>query len=992
MSRPPATWPLIVVVLLLPGLALAQETTDTSSFLGRKITGVELKGADISLPASQESQLKERLPKAGETLTRSVLRNGIQALYATLEFSDVRVEAAADGEDGVRLTFITQNNFFIGALRVEGAPRPPTESQLVNATKLQLGNLFTQEDVETAQTNILRVMAENGYHKAAVVSDLNYQPTDKLVHLTFRVTKGPRARVGKVSVTGNPGFTEAQVRDIAKMHFGDKVSTARVARALTRLRKKYQKQDRLEAQVAITDRHYNPDSDTVDYTFRIERGDKVDVHVEGAKIRKGLVKKYVPIYEENAVDDDLLNEGRRNLRDYFQSKGYFDADIDFRKEVEPGEDHKSVVFDVNKGERHKLTQLLITGNKYFTEDDLRERLRIAPASLLLYYGRFSQSMLTRDVQAIESLYQSNGFQKVKVSSKVEDDFDGKGGHMRVTLQVEEGAQTRVGKFTIEGNTRFPEDELRTKINTEEGQPYSDVTISTDRDAIVNFYFNRGFPDVQLEAFAEPQAGNPNIMNVRYKITEGQQEFVNRVIVSGLEHTKRFVVDRELEVHSGAPLSQAEMLNTQQRLYDVGIFNEVNVAVQNPQGSERDKNVVLQVAEAKRYTFTYGFGLEVQTGDPGSACKNLPNPAACQPQGRMGVSPRVSFDVTRINFLGRDYTLLFKSRVGRLQQRVLLSMEAPRVFNSTNKTLTFTGFFDKTQDVRTFTAERLEGSAQVQHILNKGTQLLYRVTYRRVQVDPTTLQVDQNLIPLLSRPVRVGFPSITYIRDTRDDPITSTRGIYNTVDVGIASGIFGSESNFARILVQNSSYHAFKKKRWVFARATRIGVEEPYGSINHDFVPLPERFFAGGGNSHRGFAINQAGPRDLETGFPVGGNALFINNLELRTPPIALPLVQENLSAVFFHDAGNVFSSARDMVHNIYKFSQQQQQACKTQTACNYDYMSHAIGAGLRYRTPIGPVRVDFGYNLNPPFFALRNQGRTDRVSRFNFFFSIGQTF
>jgi outer membrane protein assembly factor BamA len=996
LSRPRATWSAIIVCLALLGSAFAQQPVESSAMLGRRITGVDIRGDDLPLSDEKAALLRARLPKAGETLTRSVLRDGIQSLYSTLEFSDVRVEAVPDGAEGVKLTFAVRNNFFVGALTVEGAPRPPTASQIINAAKLQLGNLFIQDDLDSAVTNIKKLMAENGFYRSEVQVRLDQQASAQLVNLTFVVNPGDRARVGAVNVTGDPGFTAEEVRNIAKMHPGDKVSAARVNRALTRLRKKYQKRDRLEAQVAIVNREYHPDTNRLDYTFRIDRGDTVDIRVEGAKIRQGLIKKYVPVYEENAVDDDLLNEGRRNLRDYFQSKGYFDAEVDFRKTVDEAADRKSVIFEVQKGEQHKLTGLVITGNRYFDKDTIRERMRIAPASLLLYYGRFSQTMLARDVQSIESLYRASGFLQVKVTPKVENDPDGNAGHMRVTIEIEEGPQTLVENFSIEGVKSYPEDQIRSIINTDAGQPYSDVTVATDRDAITNFYFNRGFPDVKLDATVEAVPGKVDRMNVKYAVNEGMQEFVNRVIVTGLEHTKRFVVDRELEVHSGAPLSQSDMLNTQQKLYDVGVFSEVNVAVQNPQGAERSKNVIIQTAEAKRYTFTYGFGLEVQTGDPVNSCKNLPNPAACQPEGRTGVSPRVSFDVTRLNFLGRDYTVLFKSRVGRLQQRVLLSFEAPRVLNSINKTITFTSFFDKTQDVRTFTAERLEGSAQLQQIINKGTQMLYRIVYRRVQVDPKTLQVDPNLIPLLSRPVRVGFPSVTYIRDTRNDPIESFRGVYTTSNFDIASSIFGSESNFARLVLQNSSYHVIKKssgeRRWVLARATRIGIAEPYGTNGHDFVPLPERFFAGGSNSHRGFAINQAGPRDLLTGFPIGGNALFVNNVELRTPPIALPIVQENLSAVFFHDAGNVFTSTEQMAKNIYKFSQQQQSACRTTMNCNFDFMSHAVGAGLRYRTPIGPVRVDFGYNLNPPFYAQGNINTTKRLNRFNFFFSIGQTF
>ena len=988
-----ATGAFILTTFLLLALAASADAQSPNTYLGKTISAVAIRGGDLDIPPDREKQHLERLPKPGDRLTRTALRKAVQSLYSTLEFSDVRVDAEPDG-DRVKLTFVTSTNLFIGALKLEGAPRPPTESQLINATKLEMGRLFSQDQLDTAVANMQRVLADNGYYKSEIHPEIEQKLTDKLMNVTFHVMPGPQARVGVVAFSGNTGFSELELHQIAKMRKGDKVSTALLNRALTRLRKKFQKQNRLEAQVGIATREYRPESNTVDFVFRIDRGPKVEIKVEGASIRRGLVKRYIPVFEEHAVDDDLLNEGKRNLLDYFQSQGYFDAQVDYSRDTDNGTN--VVTYRVDKGERHTLKELLIVGNKYFRDDELRELMRIAPASLLLYYGRFSQSMLQRDAEAIENRYRANGFRQIKVTPHVEDDINGNRGDMRLTMNIEEGAQTLVSDFSIEGNEKISSEELQSIINTAQGQPYSEVTVAADRDSIVNYYFNRGFPDVQLEATVEP-AQQPERMKVRYKITEGAQQFVSRVIVNGLETTKPFVVQRELEVRPKAPLSQADMLNTQQRLYDVGVFSEVNVAVQNPEGAGRNKNVLIQVAEAKRYTFTYGFGLEVQTGDAGSSCKNLPNPAACQPEGRMGVSPRVSFDVTRLNFLGRDYTLLLKSRVGRLQQRALVSLEAPRIFNSTNKTLTFTSFFDKTQDVRTFTAERLEGSAQIQHIVDKATQMLYRIVYRRVQVDPTTLQVDPNLIPLLSRPVRVGFPSMTYIRNTRDNPIESTRGIENIANADFASRIFGSESNFTRLVLQNSSYHIIKRSRnnqrlWVLARSTRLGIAEPYGSLDRAFVPLPERFFAGGSNSHRGFAINQAGPRDLQTGFPIGGNALFVNNLELRTPSIALPFVEDKLSAVFFHDAGNVFSTTSAMFHNIFRMQQPQQNACKQLLACNYDYVSHAVGAGLRYRTPIGPVRVDVGYNLNPPFFAQGNQGKVSRLSRLNFYFSIGQTF
>jgi outer membrane protein assembly factor BamA len=163
------------------------------------------------------------------------------------------------------------------------------------------------------------------------------------------------------------------------------------------------------------------------------------------------------------------------------------------------------------------------------------------------------------------------------------------------------------------------------------------------------------------------------------------------------------------------------------------------------------------------------------------------------------------------------------------------------------------------------------------------------------------------------------------------------------------------------------------------------------------------FLSGGGNSHRGFGLNQAGPRDPVFGFPVGGGALFLNNLELRFPPLSLPLVHDNVSLAVFHDAGNVFTTGRNMLDSLLHWRQKDPQLClqeSTAGQCNYSYISQAIGVGVRYKTPIGPVRFDFGYNLNPPAFPsheLLSNGQPGafqprHASRFNVFLSIGQTF
>jgi outer membrane protein assembly factor BamA len=248
-------------------------------------------------------------------------------------------------------------------------------------------------------------------------------------------------------------------------------------------------------------------------------------------------------------------------------------------------------------------------------------------------------------------------------------------------------------------------------------------------------------------------------------------------------------------------------------------------------------------------------------------------------------------------------------------------------------------------------------------------------------------------------VRIAMPSMTWVRDKRDNPVDTHKGSYNLLNMGLATSALGSESNFGKVLFQNSTYYTIGKK-WVLARNTQIGIEHPYGTNYYPggsatAIPLPELFFAGGGNSLRGFAINQAGPRDLETGYPIGGQGLFVNNLEIRTPPVMLPYVGDNLGFVFFHDMGNVFASANQIISGMLRFQQPSIKSCAPATStfgCNFSYNPQAIGIGLRYKTPVGPVRGDISYNFSPTQYPVRDQSTIQTLSHFNYFFSIGQTF
>ena len=1023
----------VVLLGLASALAWAQESPPAQAnaeqpsgvgtitpYVGLRIEQVEFPGVE----ADEAARLMAATPlKTGEALTREILHDGIQALFATGRFADIQVEAE-HMPTGVKLRFLTVPNYFVGQVAAEGISSNPTATQLVSASRLQLGELYTREKLDRSLAGIQRALEDNGFHNSKVTSSEEHNEQQRQVDITFHVTPGPRAVVGQITLQGDAGLSEIQIEDIGKFHSGDPILSTHVTRALQRIRAKYQKQDRLLAQVSVAKRDYRPERNAVDYVLQVDRGPIVEVEAEGYKFTQAELRRLVPIYEEGAVDDDLLSEGRRSLQNRLQTLGYFDATVGVSQHTVQDGKGLRVIYVINPGERHKLAAIRISGNQLFTVEQIRAVMQEQPAGRLFSHGRYSEALLEQDVLNIRALYRASGYQQAAVTSKILNEYQGNSSEVAIDLTIKEGPQTRVAWVRIDGNYLVPSDQLLRVPATEEGQGFAESNLSDDRDTILGVYFNNGFSNATVDVTYVPVVPSPDEfprVGVTFSIKEGEEFFVNRIFLSGLHYTRPGVARREFRVQPGTPLSQQDMLETQRHLYDLGLFNEVDTAVQNPDGTEPRKNVLIATQEAKRYTFDYGFGFEFQTGQPSVGTN--------QPLGQTGASPKVSFGLTRINLGGRNQTVTMKTNLSRLQQRGLVSFEAPKLLNRDLR-FTATAYFDNTVDVSTFTSERLQGTIQAEQSLYKIgertlTSITYGFAYRRVRA--SDIQVSDNLIPLLSKSTRVGEPNFFYIRNRRDNDLETTRGSYTTFEGEVAAGFFGSEADFSRFLVKNTTYHPFGRNRrtgqgFVFARSTSVGLENPFGntvviepagqvSAGQSLIPLPERFFSGGGNSHRGFGLNQAGPRDPFTGFPLGGSALFLNNLELRFPNIALPYLNDSIGFTAFHDMGNVFARPQDMLRSLGRWHQPNQQVCFQPPAqgqlsqCNYNYVSHAIGLGVRYQTPIGPLRFDFGYNLNPPAFPSYtnivvnsvNGKRTgqfgaQRAGRFNFSFSVGQSF
>jgi outer membrane protein insertion porin family len=976
----------------------------------------------------------------GKPLNHSDVAAGLRALYRSGDYSDLRaVTIAVPG--GIRLDFIAKENLFFNQVLIEGLQAPPSDASAAAAMQINLGDIYTRSTVDEGLERLRDALRIDGLYTAKLSAEVVPHPDTHQMDVIVHIQPGPRARVAAIQLANGTEYSDAEIVGRTKIKVGNFATSARLQRATDRVRKYLTKKGHLSARAVIRRGQYDIASNTLPLSLDVTEGPLIKVLVTGAKISKGDLKKLVPIYQEGAVDTDLLEEGRRNLRERLEREGFFDAKVDYQTETKddvkqaankPLGSEEVITYHVDRGDRHKLVGIQIAGNHYFPTSLLKSRLQIAVGSFGTK-ARFSQRLVDSDAQSMRSVYTSNGFIDATVKADIQDNYKGKPGDRFVVFNISEGPQTSVASLAIDGIHAFKEEELLAVVGSVPGQPYSEANVATDRDNILARYFNEGFPDASFTSTAvrvsaqtpdskpdtEPATQSktgrskspvPQAEPVAlvYHITEGPQTRVRRVLLSGYSHTRENVIRREVRVSANAPLRQGDVVESQRRLYNLGIFNRVTIGPQNPNGTDPDKDVVVLVEEAKRYTIAYGGGFEVQrlasTSDPTG--------------GEIQAAPRGIFEITRNNLTGRADSLSLKIRGSTIEDRVLLGYLHPNLFSDPKLNLQVTAYTERSQDINTFSQSRYEGSVQVNDVLTSKTTLVFKYAFRKVVVSNLNDTIPPEEIPLFEQPTLVSEVSTTWLRDSRDNPAEATKGTFNSVDFAIADTKIGSSASFIRLFFQNSTYYPIKG-HFSFARSIRIGILEPFrNTVSLSFppqettplpelIPLPERFFAGGGTSLRGFGLNQAGPRDAGTGFPVGGQALLALNQEFRFP-MHLPFIGSKLGGALFYDGGNVYSQ---LSHVTFRYKPPTP-VFDTPTHCEFNctnelnYFSHTVGFGVRYATPVGPIRVDLGYQINRPLFVIpvpipgvTNNPNTcpsmcegTRLPKFQIFFNLGPSF
>jgi len=974
--RVAATFFCIALWLTLPRATGAQVSESGVELWGQRVLDVRL-SCDARLALSDFPGVVSQ--EVGQPLDPSKIAASLKKLYATGRFTDLRAEAEP-GQGGVHVLFVARAQYFVGVVRVEGTPSALEPRVLLTSTRLRLGQPVSDDILVAAQRHISEMLASNGYYRATIQYRLLPDPATQEARVLFSVFPGKPARLSSLEFQGHLGYPPAKLAKVASWHSGIQLTSARVERGLLRLHQFFVSHNRLQATVSILKRDYDSKLDAEKLLVRAETGPLVRVRVEGAKISRSKLKTLLPVYRDGVVDEPALARSNRILEDYFQQLGYFSASVKGEQAFHAESQTLDLTFRVNRGQPGQFVGYGFEGNRAIPTTQLMAAISPPAQGIFSPGPRYSRTLLENKLNTLTALFQSKGFLDVRISPRVDDHFQKQAAHWFVTFQVEEGLRTTVRQLALTGVSGGAQKALWPSLLTKPGQPYSSTRAAADRDTISNYLADLGYSQAAVSWHASP-VNEQHQVDLEFRIEPGEQERIRRIVVVGNEHTRLGVIRRELVIRQDQPFSQDNVADSQRHLYELGMFNQVQIATQDQPSSETEKTVLVAVEESRRWTLGYGGGLEVQ------------RLGSNNPQGTFKASPRLSLDLHRLDVGGHAQTFTLWGRLSYLETGAGTSYVIPYLANRRDLSLRINGLIDRSRDVLTFTDDRKEASIAIEKRFSPSTVVSARYSFSRVEALDISNRISPEEVPLLSRPARVGGFGASYVNDHRDDPLDATRGSYSLADAGIMYKGFGSEANFVRFTGQYATYYQLSS-HLTFARNTRFGFESPYGSLEKilvqtpgepnqyiytDTLPLPERFFMGGSDSHRGFSINQAGPRDPETGYPIGGNALFFNSLELR-----VPMPERGLGFVLFNDSGNVFTTIRHM--RLLKFSQS--------SPTDSDYDSDAVGVGIRYKTPVGPIRFDVGYNLNPPRYQVAaNPGvEVQRLSHYQFFLSIGQSF
>lgn len=653
-----------------------------------------------------------------------------------------------------------------------------------------------------------------------------------------------------------------------------------------------------------------------------------------SKRLKGLVQSKLNEF----ADERKLKKDADAIKDFYEKKGYPWVKVDYKIDVDKQKNSAKALFHIDEGSRAIIRKINIIGNTAFSDKRIVKVIKTRTSGFFRS-GIYKKDVLDDDMERIKHFYKQEGYLDIKPAYEIVFQEKNRKKWIELAVRLEEGSKYITGNIKVEGSNVFTEDLLKAVLKLTPGDTFTEEALHIDVGSLQEYYFDRGYimarvrPDSMLNV-------NTNRVDITYNIAEGEVCYVNKVNIRGNTKTKDVVIRRELRINPGERYDGAKLKRSKERLYNLGFFEDITFDTEDT-GIANQRDMAVEVKETKTGEFSFGGGF--------SSIDKL--------MGFVEIEQR-NFDMFNFpTFTGDGQDLKVRAEVGSVRKNYYLSWTEPWIFD---QPLSF-GF-----DVYLTTHNRSGSSGYAYDEEREGVNFRFGkefseyirgdLAYKIENVDISDLSADAST-DLLDEAGEKTLSTVWYqlTKDTRDNKFNPAKGILVTGSMEVAGGMLGGDKDFCKFF--NSISHYSTIGPFVLELKLRDGVVSSYNDMPK--VPIYERFFAGGTYTIRGFKERDVGPKDM-SGDPIGGGTIAVANAELTFS------VVENLKGAFFVDAGNVWYVPDS----------------RPPGASGSGGIKVGAGAGLRIKTPIGPVKLDYGI----PFNTDTNQEDT---GRFHFSMSRG---
>lgn len=817
-----------------------------------------------------------------DILTPSSIYRSIENLYKTGFFSDINVYARKS-YDGVALIFKLQKHKFIKEISINGINKT-LKNKIQSSISLKKGKPFNEYMLAESLKNLKEVLQDLGYASAS----LNYSIKEnekKEVFINILISLRQPTIIRDVNwkyernYSGNPPIVVKEGSILDKIFIDSQIH-----KFLQKQKKKgyintslSYKINNLTDNQASLEFYYNP-------------GFKPIIRILGYKLNKSDIRHLIPLKEEEYITEALLKSYCENIKDFLNEKRFFNPKVSYQYNPNSA----LITFTIHPGIKYRKIYIKWRGNKFFSDNALN--------AIGLFSKGFIQSQAEEEMNKINAYYKKVGF--IKPEIKIEKVELTTSDTLQIFIDIKENEQVLIKKINLIGINAFDEKESFQNLKISKQAYFSEELLKEDIQILQKKYFNEGYLNASI-SYSIKSALEENYVIIDININEGEKIIIDRIFFNGLFQTKPSFIQRYLEIEPDKVLSYNDILSTQKRLYDIGIFNKVEIELSKSSLFDSHTDVEIKFDENPSYILSYGIGYQQED------------------------KARAFISLTKNNIFGYGIRNEFLLRYGFIEKRFFYTFYQPKFFNLNIESL-FTATLEHQTRV-SFNFSKRAIDFQINLPVEKKN---YIIQYHYENSLLSNFKISPLLIDRRYRSVNVSSLEAIFIQDTRDDVLEPSKGYFHSSSLQIALKELGSPIEFIKFY---SQFQTFQKifNKCIFAFSGRIGLTKSF--LPGGFLPINLRFFAGGSKTFRGTTFERLGPIDSTTNSPLGGNAIVLSNIEFRFS------LFKNFGLVTFYDIGNVFRRSNWIIYGSI-------------------YM-HAVGLGFRYFTPVGPIALDIGHPI-----------------------------